>query len=214
MSRPRRALGPELPGRIAATQLRVLAAEMSDPGRLARGKGYWADGAVVDIAIDPGVVTATVQGSRRHPYEVTLGTDIGPGMPTRRELEVSCTCPDDEGTGQHACKHVVAALFQFSEEVSIDPDLIGHWRQHHRVVNQAQRPDTERPAVPRPPAPPPAPPARPAHLVAFDALLVPPVGSQLPEVPALGQLLHPSTGSSVIDDMLADAMSCCTIWWG
>lgn len=209
MSHPRRALGPNLPGRIAATQLRVLAAEMSDPGRLARGRGYWADGAVVDIVIDPGVVTATVQGSRRQPYLVSMATAAGPGMPTRRELEVSCTCPDDDGTGRNACKHVVAALFQFSEEVSIEPELIGQWRQRHLVVNQAHPPPNDRPE----PAPAPSRPPRPPHVVALDALLAAPTAASLPELPHLGQMVHPSTGNSLVDELVADALSCCAVWW-
>ena len=49
MSPPRRPFGADQPGRLQATMLKVLAAEMSDPGRLARGKRLRAEDAVVDL---------------------------------------------------------------------------------------------------------------------------------------------------------------------
>ncbi|HSK60376.1 MAG TPA: SWIM zinc finger family protein [Actinomycetospora sp.] len=42
-------------------------------GRLDRGKTYARAGQVVDLAIDPGAITATVQGSRDEPYRARLG---------------------------------------------------------------------------------------------------------------------------------------------
>jgi hypothetical protein len=132
MSRPRKPYGPKLPGRLHGTMIKVLAAEMSDQGRLARGKRYWADDAVIDIVVGHGAVTAEVQGSRQQPYVVTLGAAAGTGVPTRRELRVQCTCPDDTGTGADACKHAVAALFTLSDEVSIDPELVDRWRDSQR----------------------------------------------------------------------------------
>jgi uncharacterized Zn finger protein len=41
-------------------------------GRLVRGRSYARRGQVLDIAIDEGRVTASVQGSRKDPYAVTL----------------------------------------------------------------------------------------------------------------------------------------------
>ena len=41
-----------------------------DPNRLPRGRGYARSGAVGDIDIATGVITARVQGSRRDPYDV------------------------------------------------------------------------------------------------------------------------------------------------
>jgi hypothetical protein len=38
MSRPRKPFGPNPPGRLPATMLKVLAAELSDQGRLSRGR--------------------------------------------------------------------------------------------------------------------------------------------------------------------------------
>jgi uncharacterized Zn finger protein len=77
VSRPRKPYGPNPPGRLPATMIKVLAAEMSDQGRLSRGKRYWADDAVVDIVIGHGAVTAEVQGGRPDPYVVTIEADGG-----------------------------------------------------------------------------------------------------------------------------------------
>ena len=44
--------------------MKVLAAEMSDPGRLRRGKRLRAEDAVVDIVIGHGAVTARGAGHR------------------------------------------------------------------------------------------------------------------------------------------------------
>ncbi|WP_433798727.1 SWIM zinc finger family protein [Actinomycetospora sp. CA-084318] len=42
-------------------------------GRLDRGKTYARAGQVIDLAIDPGEVVATVQGSRAEPYRARIG---------------------------------------------------------------------------------------------------------------------------------------------
>lgn len=127
MSRPRKPYGPNPPGRLAATMIKVLAAEMSDSGRLGRGKRYWNDNAVIDLVVGHLAVTAEVQGSRAVPYVVTLGTTEGKGVPSRRQVRIRCTCPDDDGFDA-ACKHAVAALFALSDEVAIDPAVIDRWR--------------------------------------------------------------------------------------
>jgi uncharacterized Zn finger protein len=44
-----------------------------DSARLARGRTYARNGQVVDIEIEPGLVTASVQGSRKTPYQIRLG---------------------------------------------------------------------------------------------------------------------------------------------
>ncbi len=46
--------------------------EVCDPGRLARGRTYARKGQVMDFALEPGRVTARVQGSRPKPYEVAI----------------------------------------------------------------------------------------------------------------------------------------------
>ena len=138
MSRPRKPYGPKLPGRLYGTMIKVLAAEISDQARLSRGKKYWAEDAVIDIVVGHGAVTAEIQGSRARPYIVTLRAAAGSGVPTRRELWVQCTCPDDTGTGADACKHAVAAMFTLSDEVSIDPELVDRWRDSDRQPRPRQ----------------------------------------------------------------------------
>ncbi len=132
MSRPRKPYGPNPPGRLLGTMIKVLAAEMSDQGRLARGKRYWSDDAVVDIVVGHGAVTAEIQGSRPQPYVVTIEAAGGTGIPGRRDVWAQCTCPDDTGTGADLCKHAVAAFFALADEVSIDPDLVDRWRRRTR----------------------------------------------------------------------------------
>lgn len=131
MSRPRKPYGNP-PGRLAATMLKVLAAELSDGGRLGRGKQLWADSAVIDIVVGHGAVTAEVQGSRSQPYVVTLEAEPGSGTPRRADLWIQCTCPDDSGRGDEACKHAVAALFALSDEVAVEPALLERWRAGRR----------------------------------------------------------------------------------
>ncbi len=132
MSRPRKPYGPNPPGRLFGTMIKVLAAEMSDQGRLSRGKKYWAEDAVIDIVVGHGAVTAEVQGTRAQPYIVTIETSAGTGVPAKRDVWVQCTCPDDTGTGSDACKHTVAAMFTLSDEVSIEPELVERWRNSRR----------------------------------------------------------------------------------
>jgi hypothetical protein len=143
MSKPRKPYGPNPPGRLAATMIKVLAAEMSDSGRLGRGKRYWNDDAVMDLVIGHGVVTAEVQGSRATPYVVTIGATPGDGVPTRRSVRVQCTCPDDDGFDA-ACKHAVAALFALSDEVAIDPAVLDRWRGNvHPAVSATEDGDRD-----------------------------------------------------------------------
>lgn len=132
MSRPRKPYGQNPPGRLLGTMIKVLAAEMSDQGRLARGKRYWADDAVVDIVVGHGAVTAEIQGSRQQPYVVTIEASGGSGVPGKREVWAQCTCPDDAGTGVDLCKHAVAAFFALADEVTIEPELVDRWRHSAR----------------------------------------------------------------------------------
>jgi uncharacterized Zn finger protein len=108
--------------------IKVLAAEMSDPSRLRRGKQYAKDGSVLDIVIDPGTVTCEIQGSRSTPYIAMVEVKPGNGMPLRRDVQFTCTCPDDENWDGYACKHVVAALFSLSDEFLMEPELLDLWR--------------------------------------------------------------------------------------
>lgn len=133
MSRPRKPFGAQQPGRLPATMMKVLAAEMSDPQRLRRGKQYAKDGSVLDIVVDPGVVTCEVQGSRSTPYIAALEVTPGDGMPLRRDVHAVCNCPDDDNWNDHACKHVIATMFAFADELLIEPELLDVWRGNERT---------------------------------------------------------------------------------
>jgi hypothetical protein len=128
VTRPRKPFGANHPGRLPATMMKVLAAEMSDPSRLRRGKQYAKDGSVLDIVIDPGTVTCEIQGSRSTPYIAAVAVRPGDGMPLRRDVQFTCTCPDDENWDGYACKHVVATMFTFSDELLLEPELLDVWR--------------------------------------------------------------------------------------
>lgn len=108
--------------------MKVLAAEMSDPQRLRRGKQYARDGSVLDIIIESGVVTCEVQGSRSTPYIASLEVTKGDGMPLRRDVKAVCSCPDDDNWDDHACKHVIATMFAFADELLMEPVLLDDWR--------------------------------------------------------------------------------------
>ncbi len=139
MSRPRKPFGATHPGRLPATMMKVLAAEMSDPSRLRRGKQYAKDGSVLDIDIQPGVVTCEVQGSRPTPYIAAIEVTPGDGMPLRRDVTVRCTCPDSDNWDGLACKHALAAMFTFSDELLLEPELLDVWR--NRSIDRTERAD-------------------------------------------------------------------------
>ena len=140
MSRPRKPFGNKHPGRLPSTMMKVLAAETSDPGRLRRGKQYAKDGSVLDIVIEPGVVTAEVQGSRPTPYVASIYVRAGDGMPLRRDLDIECTCPDDDNWDDHACKHALAAMLVLADEFLLEPELLDRWRDRDRVSPADERP--------------------------------------------------------------------------
>lgn len=58
--------------------------------RLSRGKSYVRAGAIIDIQIDRGSISALVQGSRKKPYEVDI--DVLPIPPSRaKKILESCS---------------------------------------------------------------------------------------------------------------------------
>jgi len=154
VSRPRKPFGANHPGRLPATMMKVLAAEMSDPARLRRGKQYAKDGSVLDIVIDPGAVTCEIQGSRSTPYIATLEVTRGDGMPLRRDVVASCTCPDDDNWDGYACKHVVAAMFTFSDELLLEPELLDVWRHRLDPAGRSSPPTSDEPDEPETGEPP------------------------------------------------------------
>lgn len=216
MSRPRTAYGPNPPGRLASTMIKVLAAESSDQGRLSRGKRYWADHAVIDIVIGHGAVTAEVQGSRAEPYIVTLEASPGEGVPSKRELWIACTCPDDSDIGADACKHGVAAMFALANEVAIEPTVLDRWRRGTRAPRV-----TQLPATPRHDDQHESPdadvidlrPRRDPDLDAIGALLGAPQGASAPVFPDPTPLDHGRIADTRLADILADALDHLAIQW-
>ena len=160
--RPRQAFGQQ-PGRLAATMLRAFSAELSDPARYSRGKSYARDGAVIDIEVRAGEIAGEVLGSRRDAYRVSLfadpvplrgGTDTSlttPAnvvalIPDRTEVSIECTCPD--AGGGLMCKHAIALLLVFADEVSIEPELLARWRGQNDG-ERAEPPNRRTDAAPR-----------------------------------------------------------------
>ncbi len=182
---------PHAVGKLASTLLSVAVAGMADPTRFRRGKGYVNEKAVTRLQISPGRLVANVTGSRESPYQVivavttierpVLGSpeafrqQINHLTPDANELTVSCSCPDWDDP----CKHAVAALLAFANELVVRPELLVEWRSasggegdgRARIGSRATRPGERHlrlatpgettAAAPRPvlrsPAPPPAP---------------------------------------------------------
>lgn len=238
MAPPRKPYGPNPPGRMPSTMIRVLAAEMSDQSRLSRGKRYHADDAVIDIVIGHGAVTAEVRGSRFEPYVVTIEADSGSGVPSRRELWVQCTCPDDSGTGSTLCKHAVAAMFALSDEVALDPQLVDRWRSGRRrppvdgladvtELNARRRGDVERDAGAdddnddkdddddRPDAEVIRlrEPERDVGLDVLAALLAAPAGGGPPTLPEVDTIDHARLRDAMVRDVLDDALDRLELRW-
>lgn len=221
MARPRKPWG-QPPGRLQATMIKVLAAELSDSARLGRGKQLWAESAVIDIVVGHGSVTAEVQGTRRDPYVVTVEAEPGEGVPHRGDLWVQCTCPDDDGAGDRACKHAVAALFALSDEIAVEPELLQRWR-----AGRSARVRTPSAAHPTPAATPTdapvsadTPAERPAPVTTdpvadeIASLLGAPAGAGTPSFPDVAPLEHPPIGDALVAGVLTDALERLRIAWG
>jgi hypothetical protein len=130
---------PHPAGKLASTLLSVAVAGMADPARFRRGKTYVAEHAVSRLEITPGQLVATVTGSRDQPYQVfvtvqqiprvdsspeALRTQLTRLTPEAGEMMVSCTCPDFDDP----CKHAVAAILAFANELVARPELLVQWR--------------------------------------------------------------------------------------
>jgi hypothetical protein len=237
MSRPRKPFGANHPGRLPATMMKVLAAEMSDPARLRRGKQYAHDGSVLDLVIEPGVVTGEIQGSRSLPYVASVFVTPGDGMPLRRDVTTQCSCPDDDNWEGYACKHVVATMFALSDEFLLEPELLDVWRGRTgaRRGDPADRDDQDDDGVdgvdgidssdgsapgrsdPRPRhlrlvrEAPPHPPDR--HPDRLAALLTTPVGATLPDLPPMEPVDAELPRTRELAAVLRDALANLRIRW-
>jgi SWIM zinc finger len=132
-----RAPGADPASRLVSTMIDVLVAELTDAGRLRRGREYARQGAVGPLTVGAGMVSAVVQGSRPEPYvataRVTLvepaGNRLAGLVPGRRDVRFSCTCPDDG-----LCKHAVALMTVFSERLAYYGSLFVRWRTGAEVL--------------------------------------------------------------------------------
>lgn len=132
---------PSAAGKLAGTLLSVAVAGMAEPGRFRRGRGYATDHAVTRIDIDASSIAAQVQGSEPQPYLVRIWAPLverpgdGSGAPLERsevmalvpdgdDITTACSCPDSDET----CKHAVAALLVFADEIGARPELLIAWR--------------------------------------------------------------------------------------
>ena len=75
-----------------------------------------ADHAVSRLEVSPGTLRASVTGSRREPYEVIVSP--------------SPTCVAVVADWDDPCKHAVAAILAFAEELTARPELLMEWRCH------------------------------------------------------------------------------------
>ena len=128
------------PGALASAMLAASVAGRADPARFGRGRSYVRDGAVIDLSVAPGELIGSVLGSRSSPYQVSVrvprlpdldtdgdGTAVGVLnhlVPQPRDLRSDCSCPDDADP----CKHAVAVLLAFAQQVAIHPRLLATWR--------------------------------------------------------------------------------------
>ena len=225
-------------GALLKAMLSAAMAARSDPGRFGRGKSYIRDGSVTSLEVGVGVLSGNVAGSRRVPYEVevrvpTLGQrafemledgtkglkDLVPGA---REIRCTCSCPDDVTT----CKHAVAVVLAFAEQLTVRPELLVDWRggdtdttipdepqersrfdapiratrsvdAHRRAVEEARRA--------RRPEPPPPPPLDP-DVAAFLGHV--PHAASLPDLPVLHDLpiVAVHFGEVDVSEVLEDAL--------
>lgn len=130
-------------GRLVNTMLGVVLAGAVERQRLQRARQLQADGAVMRLELQPGVMTARVQGGQPEPYAVRIdvATTARPPLvdgrlqrgvasslvPDIGSLNMSCTCPARESP----CKHSVAALLALGAELQMRPALLLEWRCAH-----------------------------------------------------------------------------------
>ena len=131
-----------------AQQLAEIVSREADSGRLQRGRRYHRQGRVSAVEVSPGEVRAGVGGSGGVEYSVVISAREAPAqadddliVPSFTDIAFQCNCMD----WGDPCKHGVAALLAFADEVDLDNELVYTWRG-------ATDPS---PTAPRPPPPPP-----------------------------------------------------------
>jgi hypothetical protein len=140
----------------AAQRLADLADDCTDDGRWSRGRTLFRKGAVGELSVEDGSVTATVRGSGGDLYSVSVGTAAAPPGVSRqvaqavesagslslaevvdrlvdggvdvcpRHIDLVFDC--DCADWEEACKHVVATLLAFADRVDLDEVQVLRWR--------------------------------------------------------------------------------------
>jgi uncharacterized Zn finger protein len=121
MSRPLRS--------AQAREVADVAIERGDPGRLSRARSLYRTGAVTKLEITPGMATAIIQGSQPDPYTTAMGLAgrsrrlKSRTVPDPEDITFVCSCAD----WGDPCKHGLALILHFAEEVEDDPGVLDDW---------------------------------------------------------------------------------------
>ena len=135
---------------LAGQQIAELAARCGEGGRLSRGRALYRKGAVSDLALTVGSVSATVRGSKGNRYTSTIATLVAPPSVHRQVTEAGErgvtgddligedieVCPRDGDLGfdcecddwGEPCKHVLAVVLALADRVDLNVDDLLMWR--------------------------------------------------------------------------------------
>lgn len=106
---------------VALTIVEAAAMETSD-SILSRGRTYARAGQVIGVQAEPGVFTATIQGSSRTPYEVRLATVRISGSD---RIDATCSCPYT--CDYDWCKHAAALAYVAAFLIDTQPGTRAVW---------------------------------------------------------------------------------------
>ena len=194
--------------------LRALSAELSDPDAAPRQVATPATARSSTSRSAPARSSARCSGAvatrtRSRRGRRTAARRPRPARPRRRSSPTAprsdrCTCPD--AGGGLMCKHAIATLLVFADEVAIEPELLARWRRATRstTASAATAPGDSagRARVDRRLPPPPVDPRRRRAA----ALLEPPAGQRLTDRPRSSPLpKRRGIPDRLVADVLDDA---------
>jgi hypothetical protein len=96
--------------------------EVASAGILSRARTYARAGQVVEIRVEPGEITAQVQGSAEEPYQVALRAVTISGS---QRTDASCDCP--YGCDFGWCKHAAALAYVAAHLLETDLACRATW---------------------------------------------------------------------------------------
>jgi hypothetical protein len=113
---------------------------------MARARKLHRSGSIGDISVEAGELSTLVYGSQPDPYRVVLSLSADQrmvwGIPEPEAITSSCTCPDADAI----CKHALATVLTFAEEVEADSRLLDEFLGRGGAVateDPGQRPDAD-----------------------------------------------------------------------